>query len=804
MLKNWFKVYIYHTKNHAFFSALNMLGLSLGIAGLVFAILYWNEEHSYNKWNPYKERVFQTINILGDDIIWPHSVYPLAKFLDEMPEVEEYCFLYNYYNDDMLAYGQKKIQLKVVDTQKNFFSFFPFDIIKGNSADALPGNNNISLSEDAAKNLFGDEDPIGKELMYKDSRLVVSSVYKIQGKSSYMPAAVVNLIEVSSLKDNEDAWGNFIYNLLIKLKGDEQAEVVKEKIEKIFFEHKTKRSAQEHGVSLEEYIKRNGIAKVSLEPLSTTRLRSVVNGYPEGRGNYQFLLIMAGLSILILILSIANYVNLATANAIKRAKEVGLRKILGASKNNIVRQFLFETLVTTTVALLLAMAIVELTLPSYNNLLDTSLTIDGIQFYWQLIVVFLTVLVTAGILPAIYVANFETMKVLRGNFSRSKSGLWLRNGMLMLQFAIASFFITGSYIVYKQVNHMMNKDLGLQGEQVMEISYRYPPEDDPTVIYSRYEAVRNELKRIKGVERVAAGAFALGGSAGSSSGFTFNNVNVQAQNMALDFELLDMLEIKMADGRSLSEHISSDTVNSMLINETAAKMLNEQDIIGKVVSWNDHKLRIVGIVKDFHLTGPQAEIPPMSFFHLKTIDWMSYNLNKIYVRVSPENMQSTISAIEKLWVSKVDTEYPFTYDFVDKTYARTYNSYVKQRNLFTLLNGVVVAIALFGLFALASYSIQRRMKEIAIRKTLGAGTGTLLRHLSLQYIIFCMIGFGVASMPAWILLDKWLENFAFRIPVTILPFLIGFLVLMLLTLIVVLSKAYAASRVDVLKYLKHD
>lgn len=183
---------------------------------------------------------------------------------------------------------------------------------------------------------------------------------------------------------------------------------------------------------------------------------------------------------------------------------------------------------------------------------------------------------------------------------------------------------------------------------------------------------------------------------------------------------------------------------------------------------------------------------------------MSYNLNKIYVKVSPDNMQSTITAIEKLWVSKVDTEYPFTYDFVDKTYARTYNSYVKQRNLFTLLNIVVVAIALFGLFALASYSIQRRMKEIAIRKTLGAGTGTLLRQLSIQYIIFCMIGFAVAFMPAWILLDKWLENFAFRISVTILPFLIGFLVLMLLTLAVVLSKAYAASRIDVLKYLKHE
>src|SRR5690606_7119659 len=208
--------------------------------------------------------------------------------------------------------------------------------------------------------------------------------------------------------------------------------------------HKISKDAADEGLSPEQYIKKHGDMKVILEPLSTARLHSLVRGYPEGQGNYQFLLILTGLSVLILILSIVNYVNLATANAVKRAKEVGVRKILGASKANVVRQFLFETVITTLFAILLALVIVELSLPYYNEFLQKELLIHGEQFYLQLVIIFVIVIIAAGIFPALYVANFESLKVLKGNFGRSKSGIWLRNGMLILQFSIASFFIIGS------------------------------------------------------------------------------------------------------------------------------------------------------------------------------------------------------------------------------------------------------------------------------------------------------------------------------------------------------------------------
>lgn len=804
MLKNWFKIFLNQTSNNKFFTSLNVLGLSLGIAGLVFAILYWNDEHAYDDWNSENEKVFQVMNDLGNDLIWASNISPLDELLKDFPELESHCYFSNFYYNEIIEYKDKKEQIKkITDAQTTFFSFFPFEFVKGDIKTALQDNTSIAISEHTAKRIFGNESPLGKQVLYSGRNLVVRGVYRVPGKSSVAPEAVTNFIDRQIQQDKEH-WGNFSHGLLLKLKDPSQKEIVKKKIEDLYVENRTKKWAKDEGISLEDYIKKNGQTKIILNQLKKARLHSPVNGYPEGQGNYQFLMIMVGLSILILVLSIVNYVNLATANAIKRAKEVGVRKIIGASKNNIIRQFVFETVLITSLSVLLALVIVELSLPYYNEFLGKQLLIQGSQFYLQLICIFIVVILLAGIFPSVYVSNFETLNVLKGNFGRSKNGVWLRNGMLVFQFAIASFFIIGSYIVYEQVEYMSTKDLGFKGDQVMDIYYRRPSENDPKVMFNRYLTIKQELSKIKGVESVSSGSFTFGNGVNSSSSFKHNDVNVQGQNMAVDFEMLDMMNIKIIQGRGLSSNFASDTINSILINKTALKMINEKDPIGKEINWNDYKLKIIGIVDDFHVYGPQAEIPPMAFFHFKTVDWMSYNLNQVFIKIKSDDMEQTIADIEKFWTRNVDLKYPFQYDFVDKGFARTYENYVKQRNLFSLLNAVVILIAVFGLFALASYSIERRMKEIAIRKTLGAETKTLLKELSKQYIVFCIIGFLIAISPAYFLLEKWLQNFAFRINISVLPFIIGFIALLLLTLVVVLSRAYQATRIDVLKYLKYE
>src|SRR5690606_474095 len=245
------------------------------------------------------------------------------------------------------------------------------------------------------------------------------------------------------------------------------------------------------------------------------RLKSRVSDVPEGRGNYQLLLIMMGLSILILVISIVNYINLATANAIKRAKEVGVRKILGASKKNIVKQFIFETVITTLFSILLALVIVEVSLPYYNTFLAKNLVINESEFYIDLALLFMVVIVLAGIFPAIYVAKFEAVKVLKGNFSRSKKGIWLRNGMLVVQFAVAFFFVIGSYIVHQQIKYITTKDLGFKGAQVLDVYYRNPfdfnEEGYMEKLLNRYESTKEQLRNIKGIEQVSVSTVKIGG-----------------------------------------------------------------------------------------------------------------------------------------------------------------------------------------------------------------------------------------------------------------------------------------------------
>lgn len=807
MLKNWINVFTYHIKNNKLFTALNVLGLSIGIAGLIFSILYWNDEQSYDQWNPNKDTVFLVTNQMNPTTYWSSSSAPVGSAIkDKSSEVESYCYLNGNYSDDIIRFKNKKIQTnKIVIAQKNFFDYFPFPFIEGNQKAALPDVNSICLSEDLALQLFGNEKALGKQIVLQNKNLIVRGVYKLDQKSIYNPSCVVNFMD-ARVNSNIQFWGNFDFVLLLKLKQpDDQGQVAK-KLQNLYYENLVVRQAKELGVNPQELIRKSGEVKPCLEPLSSVRLHTKTGGLAEPKGNFQFLLIMIGLSILILTLSIVNYVNSATANAVKRAKEVGVRRIIGASKSSIIQQFIFETAVISLIAILISLVIVELSLPYYNVFLEKTLVLQSSQFYLQLIVIFFITVILAGIFPAIYVSNFESLKVLKGNFGRSKSGLWLRNGMLIFQFAVAAFFIIGSYIVYQQINLMNEKDLGFNGKQILNISYRniYGEAITEKDRFNHYNLIKNQLQHIKGVQQVAGAGFVFGYGAKSIITYQYKDVTVDGHNMPIDFGLLEMMKIKMVKGRSFNPKFAQDTVNSMLINETALKLLNEKDPIGKKVNWNGKESIIVGVVKDFNLGNPGEPIPPMSFFHFKSILWFNSLLNNIYITADAKTMQQTLADIENLWAKKVDPDYPFSYNFVDKEYSKSYSGYVKQKNLFSLLNIIVITIALFGLFALASYSIERRMKEIAIRKTLGAETNVLLKELCKQYVLFSIIGFLIALLPVYYLLNKWLENFAYRITISIYPFLIGFIALLSLTLLVVLTRAYQATKVDVLKYLKYE
>lgn len=805
MLLNYIKIFLYHLKQNKLFSFLNVFGLGIGISGLIFALLYWNDEQSYDAWNPEKDNVYQVLVQLTGMPVFSDCALFLQPILDKDTNVEKVVYADSWYQKDKIIYkGKKEIVDKIINVEPDFFSLFPFEIIKGDVVSALKDDSSVAISDVIAKRVFGDENPIGKQITCLDQMFIVRAVYHIPGNSSIAPDVTMN--KMTQFK-SENTTGPFIFKLLLKINDPSKIENTRKSLEKTYNQDFVRRIAQEEGFTLEEMAKKMGHFNVVIEPLSKARLHSITDGYPEGRGNYQFLLIMVGLSVLILILSIVNYINLATANAVKRAKEVGVRKVVGASKGTIVIQFIFETALISLFSILLALVIVELTLPYYNDFLNKSLRIIGSQFYLQLILIFCITVLVAGILPAVYVANFETLKVLKGNFGRSKNGIWLRNGMLIFQFTVATFFIVGSYIVYQQIDYLTNKDLGFKGDQVIEINLNFPDSDYEVEnvgqnIHNKYSTIKQELAKIKGVEQASTGLISFDGSDDSLGGVLYNDELFKARTIAFDFGMFEMMKIEVVKGRSLDQKHASDTITSVVINETAQKLMNIKEPIGKELIIKERKLKIIGVVKDFNLLSPEVEVSGMYFYHLKTVD-IAQNINKVFVKLKADNIENTIADIEKLW-SKVDTENPFKYDFVDKQYARTYENYVKQKNLFSLLNIVVIGIALFGLFGLASYSIQRRMKEIAIRKTLGAETNSLLLELSKQYFLYCTIGYLIALFPVYYLLNKWLENFAFRIHMTVFPFVLGFIVLLLLTLLIVLSKAFQATKTDVLKYLKYE
>jgi len=803
MLKNWINIFIYHIKNSKLFTALNVLGLSIGIAGLIFAILYWNEEHSYDQWNPEKDKIYSVMSNLGGGNVWAVSSAITAPTLKSSTSyLNTYCYFRTNYSKETIQYhGKIELVDKIFTAQSSFFSFFPFEFIRGDAKNAIHDRNSIAISEETASRLFKHENPMGKQVRYAERLFVVRGVYRLSAKSSIMPSAVTTVIE-EDLEKNRESWG-LSYGLMLKLKKQSDTTAVIKKLDQIYLDENYQKQAKKEGLSLEVFIKRYGEPlKTELLPLASARLYQGNTPFAEGNANLIFLRILMALSILILLLSIANYINLATANAVKRAKEVGIRKVIGASKLQIVIQFVFETILITLFSLLLALVIVELSLPFYNALLNKNLILIGSQFYLQLVLIFILVVFVSGVIPAIYISNFEVLKVLKGNFSRSKSGVWLRNGMLILQFAIATFFIIGSFIVYQQVNFMTEKNLGFKGAQVIDIAFKSKKGKGQ---FERYKAIQQELQKINGVEGVSAGSFSIGSVENSWAGLHYkDHLEVITQEMGVDFGMLNLLNIQLIKGRDLTEKISSDTISNVLLNETAAKTLLEKDPIDKIVNWQDGNYKVVGIVKDFNYFGLENKIGPMIFFHIKILPWTQNEMHTIAVKISPDKMPQTIGDIEKFWKTNVDAEYPFEYNFVDRNYARTYKKYQDQSQLFSLLNGIVILIAIFGLFALASFSMERRLREIAIRKTLGAETNIIVKELSKQYVIFCLIGFFIGIIPAYLLLQKWLENFAFRIDIPIMPFILAFVSLLFLTLTIVLAKAYQVTKVDILKYLKYE
>lgn len=806
MINNWIKIAFRNFAKNKLATFINVFGLTLGLVGLVLTLLYWSDQNSYDKWNPNKDNVFTLAHGYGKDV-WGTSFPHVQKAKETISEIEDYLVLSsNYWSENFTVGDQTIYQDKLVNATPNFFDYFPFEFIDGNPKNAILAKNYVAISDDVAKKLFGETNVVGKSVKINKDEYIVNGVYLLDEKSTLMPQVVLPFPG-----EFNDGFNNFNYFAFIRLKKGTDLNSVKEKYNKNVLDYRLEIDLKGSGLTLEEYKDKNGAMFPVFIPLSDVHFQLKMPWTPfEPFGNLQLIFIMFGLSGLILVLSIVNFINLTTANAIKRAKEIGVRKALGATKSNVIYQFLTETAILTLFALLLTCVCVEILLAYFNEFMNVELKLDSGKMFIRLVIISTVISLVAGIIPAMYLSNFKAIYVLKGVFARSKKGILLRNSMLFLQFTIASFFMIGTLIVYLQIRFLNQQDLGLNKEQVVILGIG----SNDGNAYAKYERIKNYLKKQRGIIDVNATrpTTSLEASA-SSTGMEYNDKSSDEEVIAqtTDFNYPQMMNMKLLKGRFLSSQYASDTVNNIVINESLAKKLGiYEDPIDKKLKGGQKKspldYNVVGMVQDYHIGDVQSKIKPAFMYHWKAgEEWMPlYAVSYIQVKFDAAYTEEVLEMLENYWNAEVTTGYPFTYHFMDESFAKSYETYTKQQQIFFILTFVVIFIALLGLFALSSLLIEQRMKEVAVRKTLGASSQGLVFGLSKQYLLIGAIASLVTIPLAYFAVSKWLEDFAYRIQIPIWPFVLSFSALLLLSFLVVSIKAWRATKMDLVKYLKYE
>jgi putative ABC transport system permease protein len=805
MLQIWFKIFFRNSKKNWLNTLINISGLTLGLAGLLIILLYLNEEKSYNQWNPNKEDLYR-VNIKqpksGD--VW-YSVNPgmYLTYPKEIPEVTEALMVGLHYRSRVLQFKDAfEFTDKVIFTEPQFFDFFPFEIIEGTTAKFSETRTNIALSKEYADRLFKGEKAVGNFVKINSKNYTVTCVYKLPKNTHQEPELLIQFSEAFEVN-----WGNHNNELFCRVTKDTDLEVLKPKMNQIIRDA-YKPYANEAGVSIEEFDKRYGIPTVLLDKLDTIYLHtSAKRAGPSGTGNYQLLMVLLGLSILLIVISCVNFINLSVASASQRAKEVGVKKTLGLSKKQLLFQYVFEIVLQGIISFVIALVVVELALPFFNQFVDKEISILHAN---SLLTLFLTVIVISffvGSIPALYLSNFKAIEVLKGSISKSKKGNLARNIMLGLQFLISGFFIISMLIVGNQINYMMQKDLGFDKELVLSVEV-FNIENE----HKKFLLTQQVLSKNENITAVTASMFVPGDGFvnGTSLNHKINDVGFNAASNLVDYNYIDFAKIKILKGRNFSKEIASDSINKLIINETAALQLGiVKKPIGEIVNigWSEddtENFEIIGVIKDFHFEGFDSKIAPMFLGLWNTFDFAKTWIPAIQFKIKGNNIDRTIAEIETFWKQNVDAKYPFSYKFLDDNFAESYEKYKKQQTMFLILSILVILISLLGLFALATLTIQQRLKEVAIRKTLGASVQEIMIQLLKNFLKVVVISSLILIPIAYYFMENWLENFVYRIDMPLFPYILTPIILILLVFVVVGLKAYSATKIDLIKYLKFE
>lgn len=787
MIRNYFKTAFRNIFRNKFFSLINISGLAIGLSCCILLLLYNNHEISYDRHYKNADSVYrlwlnQELN--GKVRESPITSLPYGPALvNEFPEVENMARISTRQGGN-LNYGDKSFFVSYLYADASLIEMFPLKVLRGDKSKALESSNSIVLTRSLAKKIFGEENPIGRNLELNNSRhLVVTAIVDDQPKNTHIQFKALLSLEYRINNPNSyKGWdGNFSFYTYIILNKEANHEILEAKFLPLM-EEKVNKKSREYGAASTLHIM--NIKDIYLHSNTPYELMS--------SGNLSNIYIFSAIAIFILIIACINFMNLSTARSLKRAKEIGIRKVVGSYRFKLIKQFLGESILLCFVALIFALILVEIFLPVFNNFIDKSLSLYAFSA-WEILLSLPVAVVLVGFLagsyPAFYISAFSPVKVLKGNLEQKRNKINHRNALVVLQFLISSILISCTIIIYTQLNYMTNKDIGYKKEGLISISLANEAQ------IKAYPILKNELLNITGVTNVtASSSIPVGGLTQNGYGPQGLDEIVMMHALDVDEDFIKTFEMEIVKGRNFSSEFSLDK-DAFLINETAAKRIGWEEPIGKYIR-RDGNHKVIGVVKDFHFKALHTPIAPL------VITNNEQNLYRLLIRINPNNVNSTIAKIQEVWKKNL-ADQVFKYSFIDKYFERMYNKESKFGTIFIAFTILAIFIACLGLLGLSAFLSEQRTKEIGIRKVLGASTSTIFKLLSRKYIGLLLIANILAVPLSWYGINKWLDNFAYRIDISWWPFLIALITSVLISVLTLLAQMVKSSKarpIDSLNY----
>lgn len=751
MFRNLVKTAVRNILRDKGYSLINVLGLTIGITSAIFLLLYVLDELSYDRFHSNGDNIYRVItNIteVDDEFTWVVAQTPFGPTVkNKYPEVTEYVRFMNtgrplFKKGDLRFYEER-----IFAADSAVFDVFTYDFVEGDPATALHEPNTMVLTEDLAKKYFGNESPLGETLDSENNSYKITGVIKNVPKNAHF--SFDGLISVSSLDERMQtgSWGSFGVRTYLYTPNLKDASDFEAKLSEIYDEF------------CAPIFKQYGINFIyELQKITDIHLHSRHEGESDTNGDIKYVYIFTAVAIFMLIIASINYMNLATARSARRSKEVGIRKVMGSFRGQLIGQFLTESLLLTIVSFLLSIVLTVALLPFFNDLLEKEIAVTVLGnpvILLGLLAIVTFVGIAGGSYPAFYLSSFKPALVLKSKLSARGGNAFLRKGLVILQFSISIVMIVCTWLVYDQLQFMRHKDLGFDKEHVIRIGMQ------SNAVRQKYNVLRARLLEENEVFNVATATTSPGYGVGK------NLINVEDQNgemvergidlYGIDYDYMSTLGFRIVEGRDFSREIPSDTTRAVLVTEGMIDRMGWESAIGRKFSFSQDEdsepLLVVGVVQDYHHASLYDIIEPILFY-------LREDNRVLHIKVDGTDIKSSLAKVESVW-SEVHPDQPFDYNFLDQEFEEQYNNDEKRGQIFTIFAVLTMIVACLGLLGLASYNAEQRTKEISIRKVVGANIQSLVVLVSREFMLMVLISILIGSPIAYYFMTQWLQNFAY-------------------------------------------